>query len=323
MTYFLDNIDHRILFELDKNARIAETKLAKIVGRSKESVRYRINKLQEEKVIHGFTIWIDPVRLGYSSAKIYLTLANKPELKNAFMEFVKKDKRLFWLGIAEGAWNVGLTYFVKTNLEFFDLKNDLFSRFKDLILEGKTAVLVNVNVLNKNFLCRGDNHWRRIFDEKNDYVLEDLEKKILIELFQQSRINLVDIARKLDTTVDIVRLRIKRLEEKQVIFQYTTRINFNLLGKEFFKTFLYFKNLTKHDELRLMEYARKQPQIIHLIKQISPWDIELEIMCDHYQEYNQIISDLTREFAGIINKVETAIISEDYVFPAPKMIFED
>jgi len=73
----------------------------------------------------------------------------------------------------------------------------------------------------------------------------------------------------------------------------------------------------------LMEYTRKQPQIIHLIKQISSWDIELEMMCDYYQEYNQIICDLTQEFSGIINKVETAIISEDYVFPASKMIFED
>jgi hypothetical protein len=71
-----------------------------------------------------------------------------------------------------------------------------------------------------------------------------------------------------------------------------------------------------------MEYCRLNPKIIHMVKQISPWDIELEIMCESYLDYNEIISNLTKEFSEIINKVETAIMGEDYVFPANKMIFE-
>ena len=99
-------------------------------------------------------------------------------------------------------------------------------------------------------------------------------------------------------------------------------VDYTKLGYEFFKTFLYFKNLTKKDEQRLMEYTRQNPKIIHLIKQISPWDVELEIMCESYLEYNSIISNLTKEFSDIISNVETSIMSEDYVFPAEQMIFE-
>lgn len=319
----LDKIDKRILFELDRNARIPETKLAKIVGRSKESIRYRMKQLQEKDIIHGFTTWIDPTKLGYQSAKIYLALANKPPEKQKFIEYVKKDKRLLWLGIAEGAWNAGLTFFVKSNLEFFDLKNDLFSRFKDLILESHTAALVNVNIHDKTFLYPSEGKWHILFDHLENYQLEEIEKNILKELFLNARINIVDIARKHHSTVDIIRNRVKRLEERKIIFRYTLRLNFNKLGYEFYKTFLYFKNLTKPDEQKLMEYTRRNHHIIHLIKQISPWDIELESMCENYQEYNSMIGELTREFSTIIQKVETAIMSEDYVFPAQKMIFED
>ena len=95
MAYLLDNIDKRILLELDKNARISDVKLAKIVGKSKESVRYRIKKLIEEKVILRFTIWIDPTKLGYQTAKIYLNLANIPEKKKQFIEELKNEKRLY------------------------------------------------------------------------------------------------------------------------------------------------------------------------------------------------------------------------------------
>jgi DNA-binding Lrp family transcriptional regulator len=319
----LDKIDMRILFELDKNARIPETKLAKIIRKSKESVRYRIKKLQEQGIIQGFTTWIDPTKLGFVSAKIYLNLANKPEKKREFVDFIKKDKRLFWLGIAEGAWNAGLTFFVKSNQEFFDLKNELFSKFRDLILESHTAVLVNVNICDKSFFHKTETNWKTMFAVLENYQLEEIEKKILKELFHNSRINVVDIARKHKTTVDIVRNRIKKLEKRKIIFRYLVKIDFNKLGYEFFKTFLYFKNLTKQDEKRLMEYTRKNPKIIHLVKQISPWDVELETMCDSYLDYNDIISNLTKEFSDIISKVETAIMGEDYVFPAEKMIFED
>ena len=41
----LDKIDKRLLFELNQNCRIPETRLAKMVGKSKEAVRYRIKNL--------------------------------------------------------------------------------------------------------------------------------------------------------------------------------------------------------------------------------------------------------------------------------------
>jgi hypothetical protein len=86
--------------------------------------------------------------------------------------------------------------------------------------------------------------------------------------------------------------------------------------------FLYFRNLTKNDEKKLREYCRQNSKIIHLVRQISPWDIELEMMCESYLDYNKIISELTEEFSTVINKVETAIMSENYVFPSNKMVFE-
>ena len=71
-----------------------------------------------------------------------------------------------------------------------------------------------------------------------------------------------------------------------------------------------------------MNYCENHPNIIHFVKQISPWDIELEVICENYKKYNQIISDLTEKFSNIISNVETAIMGEDYIFPSKKMIFE-
>lgn len=322
MGFKLDKLDKRILFELDKNARIPDTKLAKILGRSKESTRYRIKKLKEKEVIKGFTTWIDPIRLGFITAKIYMNVANRPNKKKELMEFVRKDKRLFWLGVAEGSWNIGLTYFVKSNEEFFHLKNELFSKFKGLILDSNTGVVVDVNICDKTFLYGSNYEWHTFLDKWEENNLDRLEKNILRQLFENSRKTMVDIAYECKSTVDIVRYRIKKLEKKRIIFRYVAVIDFSAIGYESFKSFLYFTNLTKKDERDLREYCRKHPKIIHLARQITPWDIELEMACEGYSDYNEIISDLTKEFVHIINRVETAIMSQDNLFPAKKMVFE-
>ena len=163
--------------------------------------------------------------------------------------------------------------------------------------------------------------WSVLFLKKTPYELDELERKLLSCLLDNGREQLVILATKCNSTVDAIRTRLKRLVQKKVISRFTTVINTNKLGFDFYKTFLYFRNLSKKDEMRLFEYARAQPNILHLVKQISPWDIELEIMSESYTKYNQIIAELTKEFANCIHKVETAIMHQDYIFPARGKIF--
>lgn len=319
----IDNIDRRVLLELTKNARIPEVKLARLIGKSKESVRYRIKQLIEKKIIIGFTTWTDPIKLGFQTGKIYLNLANVPEKKKRFLEYLKKDKRLFWLGVAEGAWNIGLTYFIKSNEEFFNLKNELLSKFKDLIIECKTASVVGVYYHDKTFLHNSKTQWDVMFNSHENIELDKESIEILKFLIKNSRENLATISIETDISVDKIRNRIKKLNEQGIIKRYTIDIDYKKLGYEFYKTFIYFKDINNEELSNLMDYCLKNPNIIHLVKQISPWDIELEIMCESYHKYNEIISDLTAKFSKIIQKTETAIMGEDYVFPSQKLIFEE
>ncbi|MBM3232843.1 AsnC family transcriptional regulator [Candidatus Pacearchaeota archaeon] len=318
----IDDIDKRIIYELDRNSRISEVALAKKIGKSKEAVRYRIGKLKDKGVILGFTTWIDPVSLGYSTVKMYLQLANIPSKRKELIAHVTSDKRLFWLGIAEGAWNAGLTYFVKSPEEFFELKNSLFSKYKDLILESKIGNVVSVSYHDKTFLFKENAEWTSMFDKHVAIELDKVSKGILRKLFKNARENIATIAHEMGVSVDIVRGRMRKLEEQEIIKRYTTHVDYSKLGYELYKTFLYFRCLSSAELERFMEYVRKDQNIIHVIKQISPWDMELEILCKGFGEYNLIVSKLTEEFSKNINKVESAVIIEEYIFPAEKMVFE-
>lgn len=318
----LDKINRRILFELDQNARISERKLAKIVGRSKESVRYRIQQMTHAGIIQRFTTWIDPTKLGYHSAKVYVTLANIPEKKKEFIEYVKNEKRVLWLGIAEGTWNAGMTFFVKDNEEFFTLKNEIFSRFRELILDSYTASLVKIHHYGLNYIYPGKPSHTILFSKPESNVIDELSMHILKALFQNARTPLTHLAEKNKVNVETIKQRIQSMEQSGIIVRYTIAIDATKLGYDFYKTFLYFKNITPKDLQLLIGYAELIPEIRYLIEQISPWDIELEVMCSSYAQYNETIAKLTSQFSHIIKKVETAIVSQDYVFPGQNFIFD-
>lgn len=61
----LDEIDRRILDILADNARVSLKELAQEAGLSSPSAADRLRKLEERGVLDGFTIVINPVKLGY------------------------------------------------------------------------------------------------------------------------------------------------------------------------------------------------------------------------------------------------------------------
>lgn len=321
MLNMLDNIDKRILFELEKNARINDSTLAKIVKKSKDSVRYRIKKLEEEKIITGYKTWIDYSKLNYRTSTIYLNLINIPEKKERLIEDLRKDKRVYWLGVAEGIWNIGITYFIKSNQDLFEIKSDLLSKYKDLIVDSKITSLASVSVHEKTFLVNEKSSFITFTEDIENYELEEIEKKILKELYNDSKINLSDLAFKTKSTIDIVRSRMKKLERLGVIIRYTIYIDYKKIGYELYKTFIYLGSHTKEEIESVMRYAEKSDKIINVVKQIASWDFEFIIFAKNFEEYTNTINELTKTNPKMFRKFETSIMSEDIIFPCKEVYF--
>jgi len=62
----LDRVDLAILTELQADARISISELARRVGRSAPAVAERVRKLEEAGVIEGYRAQINPAALGFS-----------------------------------------------------------------------------------------------------------------------------------------------------------------------------------------------------------------------------------------------------------------
>ncbi|MHA1475665.1 MAG: Lrp/AsnC family transcriptional regulator [Promethearchaeota archaeon] len=60
----LDELDRSILKNLQKNARISNSKLAKLINSNESTIRFRIKRLEEKKIISVFTVLINPRKVG-------------------------------------------------------------------------------------------------------------------------------------------------------------------------------------------------------------------------------------------------------------------
>ncbi|MCX6778181.1 MAG: Lrp/AsnC family transcriptional regulator [Candidatus Micrarchaeota archaeon] len=314
MAYKLDKINRRLLYELDKNARVSDSRLGRIVRRSRESVRLRIMKMQKEGIIQEFSTSINPGKMGYMGFKMYFQLANIPDERKKFHDYIRKLPGIYWFGENDGVWDLHATFYARDVEEFNALKNKVYTDFRHLIIKRDIGVLVNVRQYPKRYLVpelKERPEPTMFAGEVVENKPDELDKKILRILARDARIPIVELARKTGSTADIVRNRMKKMEKDGVIMQYRVAVDHMKLGYEMFKTFVYFYNLPEKDEQRLIEYARQSPNIVYLVRQLSSWDIEIEMMGKDYAEFNEFMNEIRMKFAGVIRNYEVAFMKDD------------
>ena len=92
MSKSLDEIDLKILTELQADGRITNVELAKRVGISPPPCLRRVRTLEEEGYIRGYRALLDPRKLGYDVtvfASVHLSSQADADLR-AFEDFVRR-----------------------------------------------------------------------------------------------------------------------------------------------------------------------------------------------------------------------------------------
>ena len=112
----MDEIDLKILKELDKNARITAKELAEIVFLSAPAVKSRIERLEELGIIEGYHAQIDYSKLGYL-IKAYINLEMDPKLKPKFYPFIKSVDNVLECDCVTGTYSMLIKIVFKTTQE--------------------------------------------------------------------------------------------------------------------------------------------------------------------------------------------------------------
>ena len=313
----LDLKDRKILYELDSNSRQSFHKIAKKVGLSKDSVIYRVKRLQREGIIKQFHTLINVGKLGTISFRLYLKLQNTtPEKEQEIIEFLKEQKVVNWLVSIDGEYNLGIWALTKSIKEMNDLWKDLLGRYLDYIDKRWLTIFTKVSYFPRAYLLEKEKNLDEytFVTEQDEIKLDKTDLKILKLIAPNSRISVLEIAKQLKITPKTASSRIKQLEKKKVIVGYRTIFDLEKLGYQYFKVHFNLHNLTSEKEKHLRTFIKHHPNIIYDNEVLGGDDIEIEVQVKTLRDLRNLLSEIKEQFAGIIKNYKYIMFYKEHKY---------
>ena len=145
-----DATDLRILFALSQEALRSNISLAKELGVSKDTIQYRIRKLEEHRYIQGYRPVVNFAALGLTINTLLIKVNSLPQAAE-FEKHLRAHGAVLWAAKVLGYYNY-LVYVVSKNIdEFHEVINGMKEQFDDVI---KTyEILFAFEELKYNFMA--------------------------------------------------------------------------------------------------------------------------------------------------------------------------
>jgi len=312
----VDKVDRIILAELDKNCRANLMQIAKTANKSRQSVEYRINQLQKMGVITGFHASFNPHKMGAKLHKIYLKLKNIPKEKKRLLNYLNQLRGIYWKGECSGNWDLIVAVFVRSDYEFFELKNNLITEFNGIILEEEDQPFLDARQYPKMYFTGKLEDYITFGGDIIDNKLDALDYILIQKLVANAKTPLTELAQKLDSTIPTIKSRLEKLQKIGVITQYRISVDLNKLGLELYKAILHLNKYDKEDERKLFAFFSNLKNTHYFIRNMD--SIEIELAAHNYLEFNSIIENLKEEFPLTIQRADFVLMKTDEWAPGLK-----
>ena len=315
MVVKLDLKDKKILSLLDENSRYSNSQIAKKVRLSKPAVEYRIRRLEENKSIFRYYTVIDFTKLGYSQYKIYFKFQNASiEEEKRMIDFWIKSKNSVWVGQIRGRWDLAVSILSKSNFEFGKMLGEFMNKFSRFILEKDVLLTEYSPNYNRSYVS-GEKKEEFVYGKPSKIIdLDETEIKILKELSNNARVNIIDLAEKTKITRDIINYRLKKLTNEGIIVQYKCYPNLHNIGVNHYKLIIRTKNFDDKSRTKLSDYVSSNKKATQLLKLIGSWDLEIEFETENEDELYILLKDMREKFSDIIRDFDILRITETFKF---------
>ncbi|MBI2148275.1 Lrp/AsnC family transcriptional regulator [Candidatus Woesearchaeota archaeon] len=323
----LDKKDLKILWELDNNARISLSELAKKIGISKQNLNYRIKKLIQKDYLLGFTTLINFHKLGYIGYRIYFRYRNiTEEREKEFINYLKNHNNIVWFVSTSGSWDIEVLFIAENPIQF----NNIFKKIKEDYGQYFSKYNVSTSIVNYHF--NRDyliNKKRGLFSPKyygfepKKEELDELDIKILSEIANNCRQSNQEIGRKFKITYHTVKERIKKLENKKIIQKYIAEINLNKININYCKAILYLNNPSKEEEKKLYSFCSQYNFVTYLVEVLGEWQFEIEAEIESQDQLIALLRKIRNEFPNLITDYDILQVTKRHklnYFPIKQFI---
>ena len=145
-------------------------------------------------------------------------------------------------------------------------------------------------------------------------TLDKKDWKILGELDVDARQSYSKIAKKVGLSKEVVRYRIKNLENKRVIKGYRFFVNTKMLGYEAFKWYLQLENTTEESLKKIIEELDQEPLVAWVSTFTGRWDLGIAFLCQSTHQFNNLMNKFLFKYSSQIRNSTYTIELDIYNF---------
>ncbi|RMF06169.1 Lrp/AsnC family transcriptional regulator [Candidatus Woesearchaeota archaeon] len=297
----IDLLDRRIIYELDFNARMPLSQLAKKLHVSKQTVKNRIDKLLERNIILGFYTDISASKIGYEIYIVYFKFYKmSPEKEAEFINHMCSQKNIGVNISINGKWDYGIDIWARDVVEFEEIYRNAMSdwekyvREKDIMIETGFYYFKPTQILNLK-----SNEMIAMEGPIERPELDATDTTILRKLSSNARVPLTHLAEVTGLTPNGVKARIKTLQSRGIILGYRVFINYQKLGFLHYRVFLHMESYTPQLEKKLIEYLKQNKTCPSITKTIGYCELEFRAVVSSVDEFYALMNDMKNTFPEI------------------------
>lgn len=306
----IDKKDREILHQLDLNSRENYSKIAKKLKINKESLKYRINKLKERKIIESFFTFSDLPKIGFNYYKVYIRLYESKKQEEKFIEYLRNNNKVIYISSCIGKYDFVINVLVKDHLEFKKFSEKLHQEFNNISLYDINTNTMQIK-LNRNYLIEKqdiDIDSNPLFKKEK---LNENHLKILSLLSNDSRITIEQLSKKVKLSRITTRKILNNLIKKQIIQKFTIKLNYDLINYKFVKIMFKLNNDVKKKK-EFYEFASNHPNSLYLVESFGISDVDIDFEIKDISQLHEIIFEIKKRFSEIIKDYEVLFFVKEY-----------
>ena len=298
-----DKKDIGILSILELDSRTPLSAIAKKVGLSKASVSARIKKIEDSGVINRFPIELNHKALGYPNYRLYLKFENVPEgFESKLARYLFTHGSVRWFAFTQGMWDITIRVYGKSIEQFKEFETDVMSNFGKYIKSKAFAINIDPTIHKCSYFTGNFGPYtEEISNYKGGIIpLSKLDYKILYWLYEDSRMHVSEIAKKVSASPEVVSYHIKKLQNLGIIHAFYARFNRRKLGYMETKVIFWLQYSEPKRMKDLVDYCQMLAYPSFFTQILGPWDFEIDMDAKDSVHLYKIIREIRSKFPDII-----------------------
>jgi Lrp/AsnC family leucine-responsive transcriptional regulator len=303
----LDNLDRKILQSIEEDSRQSNANIARMLKTNKTIVNYRIERMQKQKIITGYTYIANQVILGKLSFGLLLQFRDLTASQEC--DLIKKFEKIdqvSWSALINGRWDMIVVVIEKDIHSFNDVLSKIFSLCEDHIKEYNFYVDYAGSISGHDYLYSNPKgicvKYSKLSSGK-EIDLKNTELDVYNLLKRDPRMSLLSIAEKLGKTYDTIKSKFNYLQSEKILLRCSPIINIKLLGYQ--DTLCLFNLSPSSDRINeLLKFCEKHPNILRYSNCLGHFNLILSIHSTDNMHLKEIIGKIKENFSDIINSYE-------------------